>query len=316
MKQTAMKQTTDPVLKTRQQPFRRFRSLLAGVASLLLLLPLAAGAQTEVERRVSASPEGTVRIENAAGSVVVTGWERSEVEVTGTLGRQAGELSVETGGAEVEVEVELRGRHRSDGWAHLEVRVPRGSRVSVEGISTEVTVTGVAGEVAVETVSGAVRVEGAPRSASVETVSGAIAVDADSAEVSAESVSGAIELTGVRRRLAAGSVSGRVSVRAEELERAEIEIVSGRAELDVTLAPRAEVEVTSHSGGVELRLPRATSAHFRVESFSGRIDNELGPRARSTGSFTPEKELDFTLGDGTARVSIETFSGDVEIAER
>lgn len=311
-----MTKITTANLKTRQQPFRRARTLLAGAAWTLLLLPVAAGAQTEVERRVSASPEGTVRIENAAGSVLVTGWERSEVAVTGTLGRQAEELAVETDGAEVEVEVELRGRHRSEGWAHLEVKVPRGSRVSVEGISTEVTVTGVAGEVEVETVSGAVRIEGAPRSVSVETVSGGIAVDADSAEVSAESVSGAIELTGVRRRLAAGSVSGRVSVRAEELERAEVEIVSGRAKLDVTLAPRAEVEVTSHSGGVELRLPRSTSAHFRVESFSGRIDNELGPPARRTGSFTSEKELDFTLGAGGARVSIETFSGDVKIAER
>ena len=42
----------------------------------------------------------------------------------------------------------------------------------------------------------------------------------------------------------------------------------------------------------------------------------IGPEARRTNQYTPEKELSFTTGGGGARVSIETFSGAVKITTR
>lgn len=295
---------------------RTYRPVI-GIALIGLLVPLAAAAVTEIERRVPAAADGTVVIENVSGSVVVTGWDRAEVEVTGTLARDVEELEIERDGDTVEISVELPRRSRgSNTSAHLEVRVPRRSDLEIEVVSAEITVDGVDGDVSSEGVSGAVRIGGAPRSVEVETVSGGVKVEAEAAEMSVESVSGNVTLEGVGGRLWVESVSGRVTVLAEELEQAEITIVSGRVELDASLARGAQVEIENHSGGVELRLPASTSARFEVTTWSGRIDNELGPPARKSGRYTPQKELEFTMGGGDGRVRVGVFSGSVTLRAR
>ena len=147
----------------------RTRSILGWTLAGFLLLALAAAAQTEVERRIEAAPGGTVTIENISGSVAVSGWDGTEVEVTGTLGRDVEELLVERDGNTVEIVVEVaRGRGHKQSSAHLEVRVPRGSDVEVETVSADITVSGVDGELSLEAVSGNVTVEGAPRQVTAE----------------------------------------------------------------------------------------------------------------------------------------------------
>jgi hypothetical protein len=70
------------------------------------------------------------------------------------------------------------------------------------------------------------------------------------------------------------------------------------------------------SGTVVLAVSPGIAADFEVSTFSGGISNAIGPEARRTNQYTPEKELSFTTGGGGARVSIETFSGGVKITTR
>lgn len=58
------------------------------------------------------------------------------------------------------------------------------------------------------------------------------------------------------------------------------------------------------------------NADFQIETFSGSINNDIGPAARRTDKYSPGKELRFTNGSGGARVSIESFSGSVKIHVR
>ncbi|HEX9731364.1 MAG TPA: DUF4097 family beta strand repeat-containing protein [Thermoanaerobaculia bacterium] len=285
----------------------------ASAALLAVLAPLAAGAQTEVERRVPARAEGTVEIVNVAGSLVVSGWDREEVEVTGTLGRGIDALVVRAVRGEVKVEAEP-GRSGHQGSAHLEVRVPHRSRVAVETVSAEVLVAGLEGELDVESISGPVEVEGDPSAVAVETVSGDVTVRRARGRVAVETVNGRITIEG-GRDLRAQSVSGAIVVDgAGEVERAELGVVSGRILFAAALARGAEARLSSHSGAVEVALPGASAARFDVSSFSGRITNELGPPAEKAGRFTPEHKLVF--GSGDARVHVETFSGSVTLRKR
>jgi DUF4097 and DUF4098 domain-containing protein YvlB len=286
------------------------------ITGLLWLVPALAAADSEVDRVVPARPDGRVSISNVAGSVTVTGWDRDEVHVTGTLGRGVEELKVESRGGSVEIEVELM--HHGRGWdsdARLEIRVPRASDVDVEVVSAEVKVSEVEGELTVESVSGSVEVAGRLEDLDVESVSGSIDVDADVDRASLESVSGRIRLEGKLREIEAGSVSGSVEIDTGEIRRAELETTSGRIEISGSLAAGAEIEAESHSGSVELSLPSSTSAHFEISTYSGRITNELGPppdRAR----YGPSRELEFQVGGGDARVKVDTFSGSVSLRRR
>ena len=64
---------------------------------------------------------------------------------------------------------------------------------------------------------------------------------------------------------------------------------------------------------MKLSLPANTSARFDAETFSGSIDNELGPDGGRTSQYGPGRRLDFETGDGDGRVSIDTFSGSIQI---
>ncbi len=283
------------------------------IAGLLLLLPAALWADSEIERIVPARPDGLVTISNVAGSVVVTGWDRDEVEVTGTLGRGVEELEVESRGRSVEIEVDLvRRSHGRDGNADLEIRVPRGSELDVEVVSARVDISEVEGEVTIESVSGSVTVEGRLKELDVESVSGSIEVDAEVEQVSVESVSGEIRLQGAMREIEADTVSGEIEIEAGEILQAELSTTSGGIEIAGSLAAGAEIEAESHSGSIELDLPSSTSARFDVATHSGRISNQLGPPP-DRNRYGPGKELEFSIGGGAARVTIDTFSGSVSL---
>ena len=297
---------------------RRTWTVLTAALAALLAWPLGrAAAQTEVNRSVTADPQGEVKIENFAGSVVVRGWDKNEVAVTGTLGRDVEELEVRSKGREVRIKVEFEERRGGRNVAsHLEIQVPSASLVDVETVSAEITVDGVSGALEVETVSGNLTVEGALESVDVETVSGQVDVLASTEYLKLEGVSGDLQLVGASGEVDVELVSGDVEIRAESLRQLEAKVVSGDLDIYGAPAPGSEIEVSSHSGDVTLWLPSTTSAKFEVQTFSGDIENRLGPAARKTNRYTSERELKFTLGDGSADIELQSFSGTVAIRPR
>jgi predicted membrane protein len=95
-----------------------------------------------------------------------------------------------------------------------------------------------------------------------------------------------------------------------------MESVAGTVRFEAAIAPRATVSIETVSGAVQLLLPAGVGAEFAVSSFSGQINNELGPAAQKSSKWTPQTELNFTTGAGGARVTVETLSGAIEIRKR
>ena len=60
-------------------------------------------------------------------------------------------------------------------------------------------------------------------------------------------------------------------------------------------------------------LPEDVSAEFDVETFSGDIVNDFGPKARRTSEYAPGKELSFSTRSGDARISVSSFSGTIRL---
>jgi DUF4097 and DUF4098 domain-containing protein YvlB len=287
-------------------------------ALALVAMARPAVARTPIDKSASASIDGMVLIKNAIGSVDIQGWDQEEVKVTGTLGEEAEDLDVRTSGSRTHVEVVMPDRwdrHDTEG-SDLQISVPHGSRIVVEGVNTTVDVSKVTGRVEVQTVNGDVTIAGPAESVEVHTVNGEVDVEGDVSRVEAEVVGGDIRLTGVRGDIEATSVNGSIHLRGERLERFNSSSVAGDIVFEGTLAPDGTFDFESHSGDVILTLAEDTSAEFDVSTFSGDIDNELGPQARRTSRYAPGKELHFSTGAGEARVRVTTFSGDVEIRRR
>ncbi len=280
-----------------------------------VLTPSAARAQTRVEQSRPASADGTVDIENMSGSVKVVGWDKNEVLVRGTLGRRAEGLDFSGTSARTHIEVETHGSPhgiRSD----LEISVPAGSRVKVEGFDATITVTGVTGSVYAETVNGSITQSGAAKEVELQSVNGSIEVAKAGGRIRAESVNGAVTVREVSGEVEASTVNGELTVTGSTFERAHLEAVSGSIRFEGDLGKRAILEAETVSGSVELVLPGSVGADFEISTFSGDITNELGPAAPKKGRHSPEKELSFTVGSGGAKVTVQTLSGGIHLRKR
>lgn len=303
------------------------------VATVALAVPsLAPAAQRAVEERRPAAPDAVVEVSNLAGSVQVTGWQRDEVEVTGTLGEGVERLDVTGDEGHIRIEVVLperawRGRFGKDlGDAHLTIRMPRLGELEVETVSADIAVSGLTGRAELESVSGAIRVEGAPEEVEAQSVSGSVdvALSEITRRTSARSVSGSVAIRGARGTVEASTVSGTVEVAGDGAvqvagrgpQRANLESVSGTLRYEAGFAPGGSYQLKSFSGSVRVAIPEAAAARVQVTTFSGEIDSDFGQEPRRTSRHAPGKELTFTLGGGGAQVKIESFSGRIEIRRR
>jgi DUF4097 and DUF4098 domain-containing protein YvlB len=285
------------------------------VLTTTVLIAASARAQTRVEQSRPASADGTVDIENMSGSVKVVGWDKNEVAVRGTLGRRPEGLNFSGTSARTHIEVETQGPPhgvRSD----LEISVPAGSRVKVEGFDANITVTGVTGAVYAETVNGSITQSGAAKEVELQSVNGSVEVTKAGGRIRAESVNGAVTVREVSGEVEASTVNGELTVTGSTFERAHLEAVSGSIRFEGDLGKRAILEAETVSGSVELALPASVGADFEISTFSGDIENELGPAAPRKGRHSPEKELSFTAGSGGAKVTVQTLSGGIHLRKR
>ena len=258
---------------------------------------LPAAAQQAVNETHAVAADATVTVNNIAGSVRVVGSDRSDVHITGTLGRGIEKLEVTGSGSRLDVRV-VYPKHCEDcGGTELEIAVPAGVSPEVQTVSADIDVSGVRGDARVESVSGEVRL----------STAGSVRV---------RSVSGELTIRGGGPRLDANSVSGNIEVTMDSVSDAELETVSGNVRVASALAPRGRIEATSVSGNVDVTLPAGTGASFEAESFSGSIRNGLSREAVTENLRGPGRRLEFVTGDGSGRVYLKSFSGNVEISKK
>lgn len=286
--------------------------------TLVLAVVLAAPvlhAQQRLDEKRSAAPDGIVSIENSSGTIRVIGWERAEVAVTGMLGANAEGLDISGTPRRTSISVDARNPHgvRSD----LEIHVPAGSRVEIDGFGATVDVSGVSGPVQAETVNGSIMISGSSKEVTASSVNGGVAISGSPQRVKAESVNGPVTVKGASGELDASTVNGPLVVSGATFDHANLETISGSVRFEGDVAAHATLSVSSVSGNVELALPAKVAAGFSITTFSGNIENGLSSdQPEKTSRWTSQKELNFTLGSGGADISIETLSGEIVLRKR
>ena len=150
-------------------------SILPLLLTTFLLAP-AALAQTAINETRPLDARGRVDISNIKGRIEVRGWERNEVQVTGTLGKGVEKLDIDGSGPQVSIEV----RYPKGGWGgdragptDLVVMVPLRADLDIESVAADVHVDGVASsELSISSVSGSVFAAAKPTTQTVSTLGG------------------------------------------------------------------------------------------------------------------------------------------------
>ncbi len=269
--------------------------------------------QSRVDTTFAFSRTGVVDLTQISGDVVVTAWDRGEARIRAYAERGRVRSSLSSSRLTLEIE-SVRGRV---GDSKFEVSVPVGVRVIARSTSGDVSVKGTRGAVEARSTSGDVTVTEATDRIILESVSGDVRGSKLTGEVRGESVSGTIEIREANGDVRAETTSGDVSLLGVTSRSVFATTVSGEVEYDGTIDANGRYEFHSHSGDIRLEIPEATGAQFTVETFSGSLDSEfsltLQPGQRSSGR---PRRFEFTLGSGSARVTAESFSGDIVLARR
>lgn len=291
------------------------KRLTAPMVLSLAMFSASAFTGERVDQRLDAPADGIVSINNLAGSVRVTGWDRREVRVEGELDDRVERLEFENDGEFTRIKVIYpRNLDGSVTGSDLNIRVPAGSRLEVSTVSADADVRAVTGSVRAGTVSGNVTLDGSSTDYSLESVSGNVRLDGTPAgsRVKANSVSGDVQLGRIQGELEAGSISGDVTVSGGRLTRAEVGSTSGDVEITADFAGSGVFRFKTISGDVVLRLTRPAGV-FDVTTFSGEIDNDFGPEPQRTGRYSPGMELKFRQGEGDSEFRVNTLSGDISL---
>lgn len=298
------------------------RSLIWIGAATLLALPASAEAQQNyrprrgdadlrsVDTTVALARGGAVSLAIHDGEIAVTGWDRDEVRVSA---RAEGGVRFRATASRVTVEVDGM-RRGSD--ARFEITVPRGTRVSARAQSGDITIHGSRGTVEAGTQNGDIEIGDAVGRVEAGTLSGNVTIAKVEGDVKAGTVSGDVGVRDVKGEIEIGSVSGDIDVAATVARFVRVAATSGDLAYRGTIDPQGSYELATHSGDVEIALPQNVGAQISVSTWSGSVESEfpitLKPGEHGIGSASA-KRFTFEVGNGAARINLESFSGDITI---
>lgn len=284
-----------------------------GALVLLGAIPALASAQRDgdrVDTTLALTSGGLVQLDGISGDIRVVGSDRSDVTIDASIERGRFELSVS------DSRIALRSRSvggRQEGGRYS-VTVPRGTRLSISTVAGRIEVRATMGEVAIRSTSGSVEVSGARGRLEVASVSGDVDASDATGRVSLETVSGTITADQVSGDLSAEAVSGSIALRRMTLQELHAKAMSGSIRFEGGIAPSGSYRLNAHSGTITMTLPANTGAALELETFSGRINTDfpLTLQPGETG-IRRGRRMEFTLGNGGARISASAFSGSINI---
>ncbi len=251
---------------------------------------------------------GVVDLSVTFGSITVTGASGSEVRVRAT----ADDGSVRLRASPTLATLRASSNRGPARGVRYEVSVPAGVRVLMHTMTGDITATGVQGDVEIGNVHGNIRLTNISGLAKVETVSGTVTASGLTGGARIESTSSNVTITGAEGELTVDNTSGRTTLSDIRSSTVRVESVSGPVRFQGTIERSGRYDFSSHSGAVQLMLPPNVGALLTLSTYSGSIDSAF-PMTLQQGNDREEKDVQFRLGDGSARISAESFSGDITI---
>ena len=271
--------------------------------------------RSNVDTSFAFDRRGLVALTIGSGDIVVTAWDRDQIHVHATS--ESGGVRLDASSSRVTVD--LTNRYGGGGDSRFEVTVPIGVRIVARAQSGDIAISGTQGEVDARSQSGDIKIDDVANRLDIGTLSGDIEAHAISGDAQIKTVSGDIRVTDFKGDFEGESVSGSIELRNAVGRYIRSHTTSGDLVYEGSIDPSGRYELSAHSGDIRLGIPANASAQLSVSTWSGTLDSDfpitLRPGEHGIGSGQA-KRFTFDIGGGAARISAETFSGDITISSR
>ena len=245
------------------------------------------------------SAGGTLSLENANGSVEISGWEKDTVEINGTKYAQTKSLldgvKVETSASQGAVRIRTVrpvDTHGGSG-ARYSIRVPR--KVLLDAITTT---------------NGGIRVQDVTGNSRLRSTNGSIRVQQLSGELEAHTTNGTLEAINLDGNARLQTTNG--SIKAES-SHGSLEATTSNGSINVELTDPAvnwPVKLRSTNGHIEARLKSEKLPDVRAETSNSSVSIHLPANANArmrahTSHASITSDFDVSSGDTRSKNDLE-----------
>lgn len=280
----------------------------ARVLLAVLVLSTSRGAQRPaggpVLRAQAASATVAIRGWTLGGRVRVIAWDRDSVVLRGSLAR--GE-HLAFGGDERAIKFAVEDPDHGARKSDLTLYVPQRATVSLKSVSADISAQDVSGSF--YSVSGNIRLAGTATSIEAESITGNLDFNLSVTTIRAQTGDGHVLVRGSPQDVVTTTVGGTISIATPTILRGQFSTVSGDIQYASALSAAGIFDLSTHSGEIDLALPRNTSASLTLSSITGPIENGFASVRPTSG----QRSMRINLGRGDAQLSARTFKGAIRL---
>lgn len=277
-----------------------------------MLLTLLTGALTlaaarQADTTVSVARGQRLEVNAFGGEIAVHAWNRNAVRVeAGTSGRDRVEVSTSA----TAVSVRTQGRHGPPPEIDLQISAPPWMALRLSGVRTDVTVQGCMAPISVETVEGEVEVTGGDGLISLRSVQGTVTLRGAKGRISVNSVNEDVQVSRASGEITAETVNGDITLDGVEATMIDGSTVNGDISYRGPIQNGGRYSLSTHNGDITLTVAEGSNASVAVSTFNGEFESEFPVPLSGTRKG---KGFTFTLGSGSAQVTLESFQGTIQL---
>lgn len=274
---------------------------------MLLVLAVSAGLlASDTDTTITVQRGQRLELSTHSGDVVIRTWARSAVRVQ-TSGSSRSHLAIDQTASVINIH-SAGGRGGPPDMDYT-LTIPTWLAVRLSGVTAEMRLEGVQGSVSAETVEGDVTLVGGGGLVSLRSVEGEVSLRDAKGKIDVNSVNSDVNVRNVSGELQAETVNGDVNLIQVQSDNVEATTVNGDINYDGTIRANGRYRMTTHNGDVTIVIPEGTGAQISVSTFQGDFESAFPV----TLTERHGKRFDFTIGNGSARIELESFGGTIHL---
>jgi DUF4097 and DUF4098 domain-containing protein YvlB len=230
-------------------------------------------------------PGGRVAVETMNGSIEVNGWDRDEVEITGTRYASSEDLLaalkidvVATDGF-VQVRTVRPSGRRGNMGASFVLHVPRLVLLDrLEASNGAITIKDIEGDVRLKTSNGRISIEEVKGTVEADTSNGGVTLANSSGPAKVKTSNGNIKADGVYGYLDAKTSNGSIKARMLKVDSSrpiQMRSSNGGIELTIDEALTADIIASTSNASITVRAPDSLAAKIKASTSNGSIKTDF-----------------------------------------
>jgi DUF4097 and DUF4098 domain-containing protein YvlB len=244
----------------------------------------------------------TFTLENMNGSVDIAGWDREEIEITGTKFARTealrDEIKIDIQHSDNSANIRTLAPSVSNGGlgARFVIRLPR--RVTLDRVTTS------NGKIHASDIDGGVRVKSSNGAVELSKLKGTTDAQTSNGSVEANAIEGAVHLHTTNGHITADGVKGALDVSSS----------NGSISIGMTDGVEGGLQAKTSNASITVRLPATAPARLRVSTSNGNITSAF--HTDREGDREERHHLDGNInggGSGSPLINLSTSNGSVRI---